>query len=394
MSQRTRAVLVALLFAAACLAAAGVVLTWHALAAHPGARAYVYFREGLINAPATIALASLLAIRQPNHRVTWAFTAMAFSASVQLAAGAYAQESAATGGGGEAAILLSGSAQFTFVLSLLVVVILFPTGDAISPRWRLLLWAVAVATPLLLSEQFITPLPFEDDPTFSALRGPLSGEVSAPTRDAISAVAGALAIGALLGGIAQLFVRFRRGSAVVRRQLAWFLYAVVVAVMILMIPWPGRDRLPGWFLWSLAPLGIWTSVTVAIVKHRLYDIDVIVNRTLVYGALTAILAATYLLIVVGLQRLLEPVTKESDFAIAASTLAVAALFRPLRSRVQAFIDRRFYRRRYDATETLSIFSSRLRDQVDLDALQQELVQAVGTTMQPAHASLWIRGSSS
>nr|MBA2725953.1 hypothetical protein [Actinomycetota bacterium] len=132
------------------------------------------------------------------------------------------------------------------------------------------------------------------------------------------------------------------------------------------------------------------AIAVALLKHQLYDIDVLINRTIVYGALTAVLAAAYFGIVVLLQRLLEPVTQQSDLAVAGSTLAVAALARPLRSRLQIFIDRRFYRRKYDAATILDAFSARLRDEVDLDSLRGELVEVVGTTMQPVHASLWLR----
>lgn len=132
------------------------------------------------------------------------------------------------------------------------------------------------------------------------------------------------------------------------------------------------------------------SMGIGILRHRLYDIDVVVNRALVYGSLTAILAGLYTGSVVLLQRLLQPITPDSDLAVAASTLAVAALFRPARSQVQTFIDQRFYRRKYDASKTLRDFSSQLRDQVDLDSLTRELVGVVSSTMQPSHASVWLR----
>jgi hypothetical protein len=129
---------------------------------------------------------------------------------------------------------------------------------------------------------------------------------------------------------------------------------------------------------------------IGILKYRLYDIDVVINRTLVYGLLTGILVLTYLAIVFTLQHVLSDVTEESDLAVAASTLAVAGLFRPLRARLQDFIDRRFYRTKYDATEAVRDFSSRLRDQLDLDSLARELAAAVTATVQPSHLSVWIR----
>lgn len=316
---------------------------------------------------------------------------MAACAGVQLFAGAYAHEALATPASGSVtAMFLSAIAQSGFVMTWLLLVLLFPTGDVISSRWRILVWAAFAAVPLVVIIPLLAPQPFADEPGFEAVSGPLSAAAPAGVLTVISGLGGGLAVGALVGGVAQLFVRFRRGSAQVRLQLAWFFYAVVIAVLVLLVPWPGRDRLPGWLLWSLAPLGIWTAVAVAILKHRLYDIDLVVNRTLVYGALTALLGAIYLSSVVVLQALLKGVTAESDVAIAASTLTVAALFRPLRSRVQAFIDQRFYRRKYDASQTLGEFSVRLRNQLDLDNLGHDLVAVVVATMQPAHVSIWLR----
>jgi hypothetical protein len=127
-----------------------------------------------------------------------------------------------------------------------------------------------------------------------------------------------------------------------------------------------------------------------VLKYRLYEIDVVINRTLVYGALTAVLALTYVALVFGVQTVLSPFTQQSDIAIAASTLAVAALFRPVESRVQDFIDRRFYRRKFDTHRTLERFSAHVRDEVDLEDVTQRLVAVVRETMQPAHASVWSR----
>jgi hypothetical protein len=153
-----------------------------------------------------------------------------------------------------------------------------------------------------------------------------------------------------------------------------------------------------WFVMALQNLSLFslvlipTAAGIAILRHRLYDIDVIVNRTVVYGSLTAVLAATYLVLVVLLQQVLAPITSQSDLAVAASTLSVAALFRPLRRRVQAFIDRRFYRHKYDVALTLESFARTLRTDVDLDSLSEDLIGVVASTMQPAHASLWLRAS--
>jgi len=146
--------------------------------------------------------------------------------------------------------------------------------------------------------------------------------------------------------------------------------------------------------WILSVVTLPAAIGVAILRYRLYDIDLLINRTLVYGALSAALLATYVLSVLALSALLRPLTGSSDLAVAGSTLAVVAAFGPLRARLQSLVDRRFYRARYDAARTVDAFAARLRDQVDLDALSGELVGVVHDTVRPAHASLWLRGGRS
>jgi hypothetical protein len=191
-----------------------------------------------------------------------------------------------------------------------------------------------------------------------------------------------------LGAVAAVVVRFRRSRGVERQQMKWFLYAAAPIVTF-----PITDYLPGivsdlLFGWLL--LGLPTAIGIAVLRYRLYDIDVVIHRTLVYAALTVSLALVYLGSVVGLQRLLSPVGESNQLAVVASTLAVAALFNPLRRRIQSFIDRRFYRRKYDARRTLESFSATLRDETDLDRLSDDLVSVVSETIQPEHASLWLR----
>jgi membrane protein implicated in regulation of membrane protease activity len=196
-----------------------------------------------------------------------------------------------------------------------------------------------------------------------------------------------------LAGIASLVVRYRRAHGIERLQLRWVAGAACLLVLFslggdLTSAWLGSGA--GWAGTLLGLLCVALAVAVSLLRYRLYDIDVVINRTLVYGALTAILAATYLASVLFLQVVLGGATGDSGLAVAASTLAVAALFRPARARIQQAVDHRFYRRKYDAARTVEELSARLRDQVDLTTLDRELRAVVRDTLQPTHVSLWLR----
>jgi hypothetical protein len=208
------------------------------------------------------------------------------------------------------------------------------------------------------------------------------------------------AVTAILG-IVSLVLRGRRARAEERQQIKWLAVVGVgiLAIFVLMVTTPlyvAGDSALNTFLWfaiiTLVFVGIPAAVTTAVLKYRLYDIDLVINKTLVYGALTGALAIVYGLLVVGLGALARSLGGNSDtpLVVAASTLTAAALFRPLRHRVQSFIDRRFYRRRYDARRALEAFSSSLRDEVDLDDLTSRLLAVVDGTIQPSQASLWLR----
>jgi hypothetical protein len=192
-----------------------------------------------------------------------------------------------------------------------------------------------------------------------------------------------------------VIVRARRAGRVERQQIKWLAYggAVVVGTMFvggLISIWSVAVSIA---VTTVALLGLPISTGIAIVRHRLYDIDLLINHTLVYGALTALLAVVYFGGVTATQAIFRTLTGQEEqpqLAVVVSTLVIAALFNPLRHRIQAFIDRRFYRRKYDAAKTLETFSARLRDETDLDALNSELVEVVRETMQPAHVSLWLR----
>jgi hypothetical protein len=216
----------------------------------------------------------------------------------------------------------------------------------------------------------------------------------------------------ILASAVSMVLRFRRSRGEVRQQIKWFTFVVFFAglmffivmisqVVIVLGSDANLPQTPLWveLLFSLAALGfagVPISIGFAVLKYRLYDIDVVINLTLVYGSLTAALVAIYLGGVATTQAILRALTDQTEqpqLAIVISTLVIAALFNPLRRRIQSFIDRRFYRRKYDARKTLEAFSARLRDETDLETLNNELAGVIRETMQPAHVSLWLRPDS-
>jgi hypothetical protein len=279
--------------------------------------------------------------------------------------------------------------------------LLFPDGRLPSRRWRWIAWVGALGTLLGTLAGAFMPGALEFDAELD-LENPFGIAEARAVLSVFEALGSVLTAVAVIGGGAAVIVRLRRSRGVERQQLKWFAYVaslIVAGLTVATISTAfGEDSAfsqvmapVGWFT-ALAMVGIGIPVAtgVAILRYRLYDIDVVINRTLVYGGLTATLVAAYVGSVLLLQLALSPLTEQSDLAIAGSTLAVAALFRPARARIQALVDRRFYRSKYDAVHTIERFGARLRDEVELDSLSAELRTVVTDTMQPAHVSLWLR----
>jgi hypothetical protein len=271
--------------------------------------------------------------------------------------------------------------------------LLFPTGRLPSRRWRWVTWpTVAFILVGAISDAF-SPGPVDG---LGPIRNPLGIEGFSNVYTAI--LYNVVPLVLLVAAASSVFMRLRRAIGVERQQIKWFAYAAASTVIGLVLAYviPDMIDVPLWFerigyavLLVLIP-AMPISIGIAILKYRLYDIDLLINRTLVYGSLTAALVALYFGGIVLLQRILVLLTGEkSTLAVAASTLLIAALFNPLRGRIQSFIDRRFYRRKYDARKTLEAFSVKLRDETNLQALKKDLVGVVRETMQPAHVSLWL-----
>ena len=282
-----------------------------------------------------------------------------------------------------------GGWGFVVLLALLVFVfLLFPTGRLPHHRWRWLARATVAATSLLAVAVLLIADP--DDPT-AASPWALQGEAGRNlTRIAEGLLYGMF--GAVLLAMLSLVLRFRRAGATERRQLTWFLYATVVNALIIIFD-GALGLLPPLVSQVVSSVGfalLPVAVGVATLRYRLYEIDRIVSRTVSYGLLSAALIGLYLLVVALLRPLLEPLTGSSALAVAGSTLAVAAVFNPARRRLQAVVDRRFDRARYDAARAVEAFAARLRDQVDLDEITASLRDTVAATVAPGRVAVWLR----
>src|SRR5919107_885337 len=338
---------------------------------------------------------AIISSRLPGNAVGWIFLAIGLLLGLLFAVGAYADLAIDMGydslpGGWIAAWIGSWifiPAAFGLPMFLLL---LFPDGRFVSRRWRFVGWALGVIVVFAAASKAFVPgrIP-------PGIENPLApGGVAGEVFQVLDSVTDALALPAFALAVAGLAVRLRRSRGVERQQLKWFTYsaALVGAGLGAGVFIPGGPAADLAFLVGLLALaGLPVAAGIAILRYRLYDIDVIVNRTLVYGSLTVSLVALYIASVVSLQYVFRILTGGgSQLAIVASTLVIAALFNSLRRRIQSFIDRRFYRKKYDAAKTLEEFSAKLRDETDLATLSEELVGVVQETMQPRHASLWLR----
>jgi hypothetical protein len=337
----------------------------------------------------------LVTSRRPENLIGWFFLGGALCFAFVTFASEYAAYGSLNAPGAlpgalAMAWLLSWVSVPGVMLLLVFVPLYFPDGRLISPRWR---WLVRLAVLFSVSEvvrSALSPGKMRD----SGIVNPLGIEALRPVFDLFETLVFAVYFTLLFASAASLVVRFRRSGSVERQQIKWLALAALAIPVWFLTNAPIQAVAPNLFLVidslvvsALIPL----AAGIAILRYRLYDIDVIINRALVYASLTVTLALVYVGSVVSLQAALRALTvQESTLAVVASTLAIAALFNPLRRRVQGFVDRRFYRRKYDAAKTLETFSGRLRDETDLGTLGDDLVGVVKETMQPAHVSLWLR----
>jgi hypothetical protein len=345
------------------------------------------------------AVGALIASRRPELPIGWLFCAAGLIGVLEGIAARYAvHEFAGTSGSrsGDRAAWLSAALWYPNTALLVLVGLLFPSGRPPSARWWVVGWllvagaALAAASLLLFwgvgGLELLDAIPHNPD---------------APLATALMNVAALVLAAAGVTTAGSLLARFRRAAGIERQQLKWLAYSgalAIVGLLLFLVPRvigagtvPGLLSLAGNALVAGGVLGIPVAVGIAILRYRLYEIDRIINRTLVYGVLTASLGALYAGVVLGLGQLFGEVGAEPpSWVVAGATLAVAVVFQPARRRLQAVVDRRFNRRRYHEARTIEAFTTRLRQQVDLDSLSAELLAVVEQTMEPTQVSLWLR----
>jgi Na+-transporting NADH:ubiquinone oxidoreductase subunit NqrE len=364
---------------------------------HPDAHLFNYWLENTVLAISFSIIGAIIASRLPANPLGWLYCAAACIIAVAYLSAEYAIYALlARPDSLPAGEALAWLASWTWIPSIGCIVLsllLFPNGELPSSRWRWLAWlsvlvTIAGAVWVALSPGAIVNL--------GSIRNPLGIEDLPSGNKAVQTIMPALLFAA---AVSTLGLRLRRTRGIERQQIKWPAFTAVVAAGGSVLYDTAISEAIGlrWLEWAgyvvviAAIVSFPISIGIAIVRYRLYEIDTLINRTLVYGSLTATLVALYFGGIIVLQRLFVLLTGEkSTLAVVASTLLIAALFTPLRHRIQSFIDRRFYRRKYDARKTLQTFSATLRDETNLEALNSELVGVVRETMQPAHVSLWLR----
>jgi uncharacterized membrane protein YhdT len=350
---------------------------------------------------------ALIASRRPRNPIGWILLADGLVWMLTGTMDVYTLYGVATPGAVPFPVGVAGINNFMWVpaVGLLgtYVFLLFPNGSLPSGRWRPLAWLCGAVILWLTVRVALAPGPLQN---LGGVQNPFG--LHQPWMMPLFWASLPLLPLCMVASVLSLVMRYRRSRGEERQQIKWIAFAASVVSLLYLIAMVCAFIFPSgaWFqvgspLWldllgyaalisfTLVPI----SVGFAILRYRLYDIDLLINRALVYATLTATLVLVYISGVVGLQRLLSPLFGESNqLAIVASTLAIAALFNPLRRRIQTIIDRRFYRKKYDARRTLEDFSARLRDETNLEQLNADLLSVIRATMQPEHVSLWLRPS--
>ena len=339
----------------------------------------------------------IIASRRPGNTIGWIFLVIGLSQALATFASVYSYAPTTRTNALPWAAELAWAGVWAwapgFVLLLTLSVLLFPDGHLLSPRWRPVVWLVGVSLGLLVVPMAVAAWPARGQ--LLAASQPLYPEIpSLQTAVTLQGIGLLLAAIAAVASVVALAVRFRRSRGVERRQLTWFTFAGAIEIGVIAVtPFAqfGTATAPVNAVLALlvAPL-LPIAATIAILRYRLYEIDRIISRTISYAALTVVLGSIYVAAILVLQAVLASVTSGGPIAVATSTLIVAALFQPVRRRIRETVDRRFNRPRYDAEQTLAAFGARLRDNVDLVSLCEDVEGVIVRTMAPVAVGVWIR----
>ena len=357
---------------------------------------------GLFEAAPYGVVGGFLAIRRPGNPIGWLLLAGAWSfalSSFTVPATAAELTSGAVPAPVLALAVIQAASGGSLLILVLAITVVFPSGRIPGGRWgqvaRLAIATVVVLSVVILFAPTIS-VNVEGVQSGGAIANPLAVAPAWPAWIVVSQGGGPIALVLTAAGIMAMFVRLRRARGVERAQLRWLVWSMGFIVIGFVVGLVGDATLdnglnglvwvPAIIAFSLPPV----AIGMAVLRYRLYEIDRLISRTISWAAVSLILGACFVLVILAAQALIAPVTGSSELAVAGSTLLVAALFQPIRRRVQRLVDRRFNRARYDAEATINAFAGRLRDEVDLDQLRAEIVATVTRTVEPSSVSLWLR----
>jgi hypothetical protein len=361
---------------------------------YPNAHVFDFWFEDTLVATLFATVGAIVASRRPENLVGWLLCLFGLVAAMSHFSSQYAiyaaQSAHGSLPGGE---LLTVVAQFLwspYQGLIILLALLFPDGLLPSALWRWLARLTVIGIVVLTIAVTFSSIPYTG---LGHVHNPIGMWGGGASR-----IVECICFVFVLIAAAALLARLRHARGIERQQIKWFVYAGAVLGSGDFLKYVLYWTFDVWWAWwvglviqTVGLIGVPIAMGIAILRYRLYEIDLIINRTLVYGSLTATLVALYFVGIVVLQRIFVLLTgQQSTLAVVASTLAIAAMFSPLRRRIQGFVDRRFYRRKYDAAKTLETFSTQLRDETDLEALRGDLVGVVAETMQPTHVSVWLR----
>ena len=381
----------------ACSAVMTTLALWLLLEnlSRPNVHVFDYWLEDTAISLVFSAVGAVIAYRRPENLIGWIFCALGLSVGLDHLVAEYAIYTLLASHrnllGGEAMAWVRSWIWVLYLGLFVFLGLLFPDGRLPSPRWRPFAWLSVSVVVLGALATALSPGRIDG-------LGPIQNPLGVPgVPNLVWLVNWAVLVPTLVAAVS-LLVRLGYAKGEERQQLKWFAYAAIMASGGAILAYPLSVATSEWWvrwggyaLFMMGIVGLPGAVAIAVLRYRLYGIDIIINRTLVYGPLTALLAALYVCSVVLLQFFFQALIGESSqFAAVASTLAIAASFAPLRRSIQAFVDRRFYRSKYDTRKTLEEFAAKLKDETDVDRLGGDLVGVVRETMQPAHVSLWLR----